>query len=555
MHSIWTVSAMAMLVGAVASAGSGCGGDDCTKTLTCEAPPTSTGGGGVGGGMAPTGGTGPGQGGGGAPGLAEGTPCSESSACASGFCTDGVCCDAACDGACEGCDAGGVCTPAEAGTDPEGDCSSGSCSGSSSCSGAVHDGSFEVGNATIRDMETDGSGAVVVGGGTDGPTAFGGAAVSANRDAFVVRYRADGSFDWQIVFGDDTSAVQEVLAVAVDAQNNVYIGGYVNGNVSLGGFPLDASDGGADAFVAKIDVDGNVLWADHFGDTSAHLVQDIAVTSAGEVYVWTRTSGGVTPAIDFGGPTHSGRGAALAKLNTNGGHIWSQHHPGLMYQGRIALLSEGDLVLAGEFGESLDLGGPTFTTANSTDRDVCVGRIDPTGNHVWSADYGSSPESQLATGLAVDAGDNLYVVGRFAGVLNFPTGDETASNGDDIFVASFDLLGNTRWSHAYGGGNTDYANAVAIDAEGTVIVTGSSEGIIDFGGGNRASAGQDVFLLKLASTGTHLFSERWGDGSAQFGTAIGTNGTDIIVSGVNNSNVDFGGGNLTSAFIAKFSSE
>lgn len=62
------------------------------------------------------------EGGGGAATLPVGAPCSLAAQCGSGFCTDGVCCDAACDGVCGSCLAAetgatdGVCSPIAEGT-------------------------------------------------------------------------------------------------------------------------------------------------------------------------------------------------------------------------------------------------------------------------------------------------------------------------------------------------------------------------------------------------------------------------------------------------------
>ncbi len=72
----------------------------------------------------------------------NGQACAAASACASGHCVDGVCCDVACAGDCVSCNLQGrvgVCTPHAAGTDPDGECTSGSgvckatCDGVGSC--------------------------------------------------------------------------------------------------------------------------------------------------------------------------------------------------------------------------------------------------------------------------------------------------------------------------------------------------------------------------------------------------------------------------------------
>jgi MYXO-CTERM domain-containing protein len=83
------------------------------------------------------------------PSRVEGEACDDPWACPSGFCVDGVCCDAACDGLCAACTAAlkgagedGRCGPVEAATDPEEECmddgvatcgANGLCDGSGSC--------------------------------------------------------------------------------------------------------------------------------------------------------------------------------------------------------------------------------------------------------------------------------------------------------------------------------------------------------------------------------------------------------------------------------------
>jgi hypothetical protein len=73
--------------------------------------------------------------------LANGKACTGDTQCASGFCTDGVCCDQNCNGFCEACDLApspGTCKPVASGQDPDGECGgqgacNGTCDGSGGC--------------------------------------------------------------------------------------------------------------------------------------------------------------------------------------------------------------------------------------------------------------------------------------------------------------------------------------------------------------------------------------------------------------------------------------
>lgn len=96
---------------------------------------------------------------------------------------------------------------------------------------------------------------------------------------------------------------------------------------------------------------------------------------------------------------------------------------------------------------------------------------------------------------------------------------------------------------------------------GNVLVAGFFKGAADFGGGPLASAGgADVFLAKLAPTGEHVWSKRFGDGSDQVVAAIASDVTGaVLVGGYFAGGIDFGGGLLlaesamSDAFVAKFS--
>ena len=109
--------------------------------------------------------------------------------------------------------------------------------------------------------------------------------------------------------------------------------------------------------------------------------------------------------------------------------------------------------------------------------------------------------------------------------------------------------GKHLWSKGFGDGSHQAAEAVAVDASGNVIVTGNFEGTVDFGGGALTSAGSgDIFVAKFGSDGAHLWSKCFGDGSIKIAYAVVDDASgNVIVTGYIEDTVDFGGGALTSA--------
>ncbi|WP_437553666.1 hypothetical protein WME97_19070 [Sorangium sp. So ce367] len=94
--------------------------------------------------------------------------------------------------------------------------------------------------------------------------------------------------------------------------------------------------------------------------------------------------------------------------------------------------------------------------------------------------------------------------------------------------------------------------ALAVDADGNILVTGGFDGTVDFGGGPLVGTGNiDAFVLKLDPVGNHLWSRRFGDLSsvveAQVGLAIAADASgNIAIEGRFGGTTDLGGGPVTS---------
>jgi len=114
---------------------------------------------------------------------------------------------------------------------------------------------------------------------------------------------------WSYQLG--TSAKDECRSVVTDASGNVYISGYTKG--SLGGTNM----GSWDAYLAKYDSAGNLLWTEQLGTTVDDTSSSMDLDTYGNVYITGSTLGSISE-------THAGGwDAYIAKYDPTGNLLWN----------------------------------------------------------------------------------------------------------------------------------------------------------------------------------------------------------------------------------------
>lgn len=182
------------------------------------------------------------------------------------------------------------------------------------------------GNDIVNDIAIDGNGAVYLTGGTfstnypaigaSQPTFRGGV-----FDAFLTRINGAGSaiaFSTYLGGGADDRANR----IALDAQNNVYIGG----TTASTNFPTSAAiqptfgGGNSDSFVAKFGSGGTISYSTFFGGSGADLLNGIVVDSTGNAFLAGSTSSADLTQIQPVQPQYGGgdADAFAAKLRAAG---------------------------------------------------------------------------------------------------------------------------------------------------------------------------------------------------------------------------------------------
>jgi hypothetical protein len=378
---------------------------------------------------------------------------------------------------------------------------------------------------------------------------------------------AGGTHEWSKRSGGDILP-DDGLAVARDSLGNTFTTGDFSSTANFGLGDL-TSAGSRDAFVVKTLEDGTPLWSKRFGGAYDDFGQGIAVDDSGNVFV----TGKFQASADLGGGLTSAGGydIFLAKLRgSDGAVLWAKRFGGTGADeaAALALDSNGDVVITGQFFGTVDFGGGSVTNASSYVQAFVAKYSGADGAHLWSKRLGkllaTAPTSVgSGRGVSVDPSNNVVIAGYFGGPVDFGGGVLTSAGTMDVFVAKYaGSDGHWLWARRYGDANDQHANAVATDSSGNVIVTGDFLSAIDFGGGALApSPGtQTIFLAKLAAAdGGHL----WADSFVAAGLNVGSYGWAVAIDGANNiimtgqmsGPVDFGGGPLSSVggvFSAKY---
>lgn len=364
----------------------------------------------------------------------------------------------------------------------------------------------------------------------------------------------EGVHAWSLVAGGNLE--DEGVRIAYDGAGNLVLAARTNGTIDLGGGPL-APKGAWDVLLAKYSPTGEHVWSKRFGDSSDQGNDSVrlAVSSAGDIVLTGEFKG----IVDFGGgplTNQSFDDAFLVEFDDDGNHVWSKAFEagGYAYPQAIALDPSGNVLLGGLFTGTLDLGGGAMNSAGLAD--AFVGKFTSAGAHVWSVRYGD-PNGQYVTGIAADGGGNVYITGGFQGVINPGNGQLVSSGAEDVFLVRLDPAGNAVWGKRFGNNASQIARGLAIDGDGRVTIVGEMGGSADFGGGPITTAQTYGFIAQFESDGSHVWSRMLGYAGGAQPAAVATDGVDnVLVTGYFVNICDFGGGPLTAegngdAFVVK----
>ncbi|HEY0029899.1 MAG TPA: T9SS type A sorting domain-containing protein [Bacteroidia bacterium] len=336
-----------------------------------------------------------------------------------------------------------------------------------------------------------------------------------NHDMFLVRYSPAGTVDWIRTAGGNLGDYAQGLAI--DASNNLVVTGEIEGygNTILfqGSAVTLTCVGDNDIFLAKYDMNGNLLWAKSEGYNYSEKGLAVTCDLTGNVYV----CGYYTDTTKIAGSMYisaGGKDIFLAKYDPNGNFLWLQRAGSAGRDEALAVKCDaaGNVYMAGLHSDLALFGTQTLTTGPGAfvDYDIFLAKYNSSGVMQWVKSPGSDYDD-VAWDLTLDSSGKIYLTGEYNAYAVFDGFSLTSTGMADIFVACYDpVAGNTLWAKSAGGPLIDRARGIGCDGS-NLFITGQFGNIASFNSVTLSAAdSSDVFIAALDPSGNFTWAKSIG---------------------------------------------
>jgi hypothetical protein len=287
-------------------------------------------------------------------------------------------------------------------------------------------------------------------------TSFG----AGSKDFYLVKLDEDGNELWTKTYGGVSWDVG--TALCPNGKGGYFLCGYTH---SFGW-------GEEDIYLVNIDREGTEIWSKTYGGFRIDMANSIHSASDGGCVIGA-SSGSYSANTDF----------FITKVSAGGETEWVQtygapgeHGHGFDWCKNSIPLSDGGYCMTG------------YSDCNDM-MDVVVIKTDAFGNEQWLKSFGNRPFYEY--GNAVCETENGYIVAGITKSMVKPAPGKKRIYNNDIYLVKLAENGDIIWQKVIGSPNTEWANAIAVDENGALMVLGHTDAGI--------SGSLDVCMLKIPS--------------------------------------------------------
>lgn len=298
-----------------------------------------------------------------------------------------------------------------------------------------------------------------------------------SADVFVTKFDTNGNFIWAKNIGGDMSDIAYKLIV--DNNSNVIVTGQFEDAADFdpsGSIADLVSLGASDIFIVKLTSAGNYVWAKRMGGTATDESGSITTDASGNIYAGGRFD--ATADFGANSFTTNGfNDAYLIKLDANGNFLWAKQFGGTSNDAVYAVHTDasGNVYSTGYFYDVVDFDPSNSNDIHTSfgSADIFINKFDSNGNYIWGKQMGGTG-FDTGLNLHVTPTNRIYTVGSFASTANFnPAGsfNLTAFGTSDAFIHRMKPCTNTSGSINITGCLSATLNSITYTSTGTYTQT------------------------------------------------------------------------------------
>ncbi len=283
--------------------------------------------------------------------------------------------------------------------------------------------------------------------------------IIGEEDMYLLKLQANGDTTWTRTYGGNGFEWGSYVQQTTD-------GGYI----IIGHTPAFGA-GGFDAYLVKINANGNIAWTKTYGGVGTEYGKAVQQTSDGGYII----TGSNDNNFGFGGSDFY-----LIKTDSIGNHIWSKLYGNSGFEEGVSVkqTTDGGYIMAGSSENTLGPLGPN----------MCLIKTNSVGDTLWAKLYGGQMIDECYDVKQTSDGGYVMVGKSFS----------FSTNGDyDVYVVKVNNQGIVQWSKTYGGSTINHNEigySISQTNDGGYIISGES--LYGFGVGLK-----NLYLIKTDSLG------------------------------------------------------
>ncbi len=351
---------------------------------------------------------------------------------------------------------------------------------------------------------------------------------SKDVNTYIAKYNSNGNYIWHKILRPNQAVVDahhhqadnhsghthfhpiinQITDMKTDRDNHIYLTGYFSKTIDFDPSEKEAllsAEGEMNAFLVKLDNEGNYLWAKVLTTKDVSKSNAIAFDSQGNVYMTgsfseTATLGNVSI------QSNGGEGLFVAKLNQDGKEQWIKKIDNTkLNSGNYIHIDTNDYIyVTGYISSRTEFNEiATVLDVYENSKNLFIAKLNTEGEYEWVKAVKGNPYSSGEC-IATDSYGNIYVSGYFTGNIETKKEEIIYSSGkEDGFIMMLDKDGNIIYTYPIGGTDHDRASRMLIHDDNSIVLIGAHNGpffidpiafdnYIDFQGTT------DAFIIKFS---------------------------------------------------------